>query len=158
MFSSICAPSLKSAGDRWQLGFKLCGAVNLLTVLECHENFTALFVVHMHMKGSFLFFFQKVFECFWWKKCSSFVSCTESTLSLLNSVHIHCLRFSFVVMSSIFQWRTRGGIRVFKPPPEIPKAFQKIVPNSTPLWKLLKNAEFRTPTHQDVRKKKAVKF
>ena len=31
------------------------------------------------------------------------------------------------------------GFRVFKPaPPEIPKALQKIVPNSTRLWKLLK--------------------
>ena len=42
-----------------------------------------------------------------------------------------------------------GGFRVFKPPPrEIPKALQKIVPNSTRLWKLLKKiAEFRTPTH-----------
>ena len=29
----------------------------------------------------------------------------------------------------------------------------KIVPNSTRLWKLLKIAEFRKPTHQDVRKK-----
>ena len=40
----------------------------------------------------------------------------------------------------------RGGFGVFKPPP-------KIVPNSTRLWKLLKIAEFRTPTPQDVRKK-----
>ena len=31
-----------------------------------------------------------------------------------------------------------GGFRVFKPLPEIPKALQKIVPNSTRLWKLLK--------------------
>jgi len=38
------------------------------------------------------------------------------------------------------------------PPPEIPKA-PKIVSNSTRLRKLLKIAEFRTPTPQDVRKK-----
>ena len=38
------------------------------------------------------------------------------------------------------------------PSPEIPKALQN-VPNSTRLWKLLKIAEFRTPTPQDVRKK-----
>jgi len=42
----------------------------------------------------------------------------------------------------------------FKPPPH-PKFRRpsKIVPNSTRLWKLLKIAEFRTPTPQDVRKK-----
>ena len=54
----------------------------------------------------------------------------------------------------------RGGVGMFKPPPEIPKALQKIVPNSTRLWKMLKKkiAEFMMLTHQDVRKKKAVKF
>ena len=31
-----------------------------------------------------------------------------------------------------------GGFRVFNPLPEIPKALQKIMPNSTRLWKLLK--------------------
>ena len=32
------------------------------------------------------------------------------------------------------QWRTQGGVRVFKlPPPQIPKVLQKIVPNSTRL-------------------------
>ena len=46
----------------------------------------------------------------------------------------------------------RGGWGV-QPPPEIPKALQKIVSNSTRLWKLLKIAEFRMPTHQDVQKK-----
>jgi len=37
-------------------------------------------------------------------------------------------------------------------PPKFRRPF-KIVPNSTRLWKLLKIAEFRTPTHQDVWKK-----
>ena len=37
-----------------------------------------------------------------------------------------------------------------QPAPEIPKAPTKIVRNSTRLWKLLKIAEFRTPTPQDV--------
>jgi len=48
----------------------------------------------------------------------------------------------------------RGGVGGFNPPP--PPKFRrpsKIVPNSTRLWKVLKIAEFRTPTHQDVRKK-----
>jgi hypothetical protein len=34
----------------------------------------------------------------------------------------------------------------------------KIVSKSTRLWKLLKIAEFRTPTHQDVRQKKGSKI
>jgi len=49
------------------------------------------------------------------------------------------------------QWRTAGG---FKPSPS--QKFRrpsKIVPNSTRLRKLLKIAEFRTPTPQDVQKK-----
>ena len=48
----------------------------------------------------------------------------------------------------------RGGVGVLNtpPPPKFRKP-SKIVPNSTRLWKLLKIAEFRTPTSQDVRKK-----
>ena len=46
----------------------------------------------------------------------------------------------------------RGGVGVFNPPPKFRRP-SKIVPNSTRLWKLLKIAEFRTPTLQDVRKK-----
>ena len=45
------------------------------------------------------------------------------------------------------QWRTEGGLGCSNPPPEIPKALQNRA-------KLLKIAEFRTPTPQDVRKKK----
>ena len=50
------------------------------------------------------------------------------------------------------QWRTGGGVGVFNPPPKFRRP-SKIVANSTRLWKLLKIAEFRMPTHQDVRKK-----
>ena len=57
---------------------------------------------------------------------------------------------------SHFQCRTGGwgggGLGVQTPPPKFRKP-SKIVPNSTRLWKLLKIAEFRTPTPQDVRKK-----
>jgi hypothetical protein len=58
------------------------------------------------------------------------------------------------------QWRTGGGgVSGVQTPPEILKALQRIMPNSTQFWKLLKKiAEFRMPTHQAVRKKKAVKF
>ena len=41
----------------------------------------------------------------------------------------------------------------FKPLPPKFRRPSKIVPNSTRLWKLLKIAGFRTPTHQDVREK-----
>jgi len=54
------------------------------------------------------------------------------------------------------QWCTEGGgggLGCSNPPP--PKFLRpsKIVPNSPRLWKLLKIAEFKTPTPQDVRKK-----
>ena len=54
----------------------------------------------------------------------------------------------------VCQWRTEGWFGGFKHPPH-PKFRRptKIVPNWTELWKLLKIAEFRTPTPQDVRKK-----
>ena len=48
------------------------------------------------------------------------------------------------------QWRTEGGST---PPPPKFRRPSEIVPNSTQLWKLLKIAEFRNPTPQDVRKK-----
>ena len=49
------------------------------------------------------------------------------------------------------QWRTEGGSTP-SPSPEI-RRLSKIMLNATRLWKLLKIAEFRTPTLQDVRKK-----
>ena len=49
-------------------------------------------------------------------------------------------------------WRTEGGEGVQPPLPKFRKP-SKIVPSSTRLWKLLKIAEFRTPTPQHVRKK-----
>ena len=54
------------------------------------------------------------------------------------------------------QWHTVGGFGVFNPPKF--RRPSKIVPNSTRLWKLLKIAEFRMPTHQDVRGKKDSKI
>jgi len=54
-------------------------------------------------------------------------------------------------ISSLWQWRTVGGVGV-QPPPKFRRP-SKIVPNSTRLWKLLKIAEFGTPTPQNVRKK-----
>ena len=42
-----------------------------------------------------------------------------------------------------------GGVKKPPPPPKFLRP-SKIVPNSTRLWKMLKIAEFRTPTPQDV--------
>ena len=49
------------------------------------------------------------------------------------------------------QRRTKGGGWGVQTPPKFRRP-SKIVPNSTRLWKLLKIAEFRMPTHQDVPK------
>jgi len=49
-------------------------------------------------------------------------------------------------------YRGGGGWGSTSPPPKFRRP-SKIVPNSTRLWKLLKIAEFRTPTPQNVRKK-----
>jgi len=45
-----------------------------------------------------------------------------------------------------------GRLKYLPPPPNFQRP-SKIVPNSTRLWKLLKIAEFLTPTPQDFRKK-----
>ena len=62
--------------------------------------------------------------------------------------HLHCRLFWLAK----HQWRNGGG-GGFKPPPPKFRRPSKIVPNSTQLLKLLKIAEFRTPTPQDVQKK-----
>ena len=46
-----------------------------------------------------------------------------------------------------------GGFKPTPPPPPKFRRPSKIMPKSTRLWKLLKIAEFRTPTPQNVRKK-----
>ena len=51
-----------------------------------------------------------------------------------------------------------GGCGVQTPPSPKIRRPAKIVPNSTRLWKLLKIAEFRTPTLQDIRLKKGSKI
>jgi len=51
------------------------------------------------------------------------------------------------------QWRTKGGVWGVQTPPPKFRRPSKIVPNSTRLWKLLKIAEFRTPTPQDGRRR-----
>ena len=52
------------------------------------------------------------------------------------------------------QWRTEGGGEYggVQPPPKFRRP-SKIVPNSSRLWRLLKIAEFRMPTPQDIWKK-----
>ena len=52
------------------------------------------------------------------------------------------------------QWRTRGGVRVFKPPPRNSEGPPKNRAKLNPIVKTVKKiSEFRMPTHQDVRKK-----
>ena len=51
------------------------------------------------------------------------------------------------------QWRMEGGLGGVQTPSPKFRRPSKILPNSTQLWKLLKIAEFRTPTPQDVQKK-----
>ena len=77
---------------------------------------------------------------------------------------MNCCVFSATVVTLTRQkaaaYRVGGFGGGFKlpPPPRNSEGPPKIVPNSTRLWKLLKIAEFRTPTPQDVQKKRAVKF
>ena len=72
-----------------------------------------------------------------------FVSVCLHILTSLSYPHI------LTFWSSNLQWRTEGRT----PPPKFRRP-SKIVRNSTRLWKLLKIAEFRAPTPQDVRKKR----
>ena len=69
--------------------------------------------------------------------------CSSLTLKMRDVEHIAC-RSAY-----------RGRVWGVQPPPPPPKLRRpsKIVPNSTRLWKLLKIAEFRTSTPQDVRGK-----
>ena len=49
--------------------------------------------------------------------------------------------------------RGGGGVGVFNPPPRNSEGPLKLFQTQPDLWKLLKTAEFRKPTLQDVRKK-----
>jgi hypothetical protein len=68
------------------------------------------------------------------------------------TVNSDLLHVTWWILQIICQIFFRGsGVPKFRRP-------SKIMPNSTQLWKLLKIAEFRMPTPQDVQKKEAVKF
>ena len=79
------------------------------------------------------------------RKCGKDCRNRQATDENIIWRYVHCM---------LDQWHTgRGrGFGVFKPPPKFWRP-STIAPNSTQLWKLLKIAEFRTPTHQDVPKK-----
>jgi len=53
----------------------------------------------------------------------------------------------------LYQWRTEGGLGCSTPPPRNFEGPPKSCQTQPDLWKLLKTAEFKTPTHKDVRKK-----
>ena len=92
-----------------------------------------------------------------WKKLPPFMKLTapnNSLFMIMTALQHNMLQRGVSSTSGV----PRGGFGEFKHRP--PAKFwrpSKIVPNSTRLWKLLKIAEFRTPTPQDVQKKKAVK-
>ena len=67
--------------------------------------------------------------------------------------YIACLVFPYNKIGNVRISGVPRGVWGFKPPPPKFRRPSKIVPNSTRLWKLLKIAEFRTPTPQDGRKK-----
>ena len=74
------------------------------------------------------------------------LSCTRICLIAICGLSL----IYFVLIDSFLQWRTEwGGVGMFKHPPTFWRP-SKIIPNSTQLWKLLKIAEFRMPTPQDV--------
>jgi len=77
----------------------------------------------------------------------------HSLTNLEHSVHCTNITLAFTRTVAQHQWRTEGGLEGSNPPPPKFRRPSKIVPNSTSLWKLLKIAEFRTPTPQDIRKK-----
>jgi len=64
----------------------------------------------------------------------------------------HLLMTSIQSITDSTQWRAEGR-RGFSPPPPKFRRPSKIVPNAIRLWELLKIAEFRTTTPQDVRQK-----
>ena len=71
---------------------------------------------------------------------------------------MYLLHVSATYVVNLRQWRTErgGGVGGAQTLPPLPRKFRrpsKIKPNSTQLCKMLKIAEFRTPTLQDVWKK-----
>ena len=84
------------------------------------------------------------------------VKLTKNVITSINQ-KIPLGAFSVRGRHTSVQWRTEGGGFVgFKPSSKFRRP-SKIVTNSTRLRKLLKIAEFRTPTPQDVRKKRQEK-
>jgi hypothetical protein len=80
------------------------------------------------------------------------VWCAMSATSVIVPIHF----LSHTGMLHTFWTVMCGGGGVCggsNPPPPKFRRPSKIVPNSTRLWKLLKIAEFRTPTPQDIQKK-----
>ena len=86
----------------------------------------------------------------------TFVKCYHAILqSIVLLLSLSLLLLSTSLMAVAYRGGGLGGSNL--PPPPKFRRPSKIVSNSTRLWKLLKIAEFKTPTPQDVRKK-AVKF
>ena len=74
--------------------------------------------------------------------------CTVPCISLITRMSVFV---DFLLLTE--KVCTKGAVWGVQPPPEIPKAHQNCAKTQPYLWKLLKIAEFRTPTPQDVWKK-----
>ena len=83
--------------------------------------------------------------------------CQNVNTKFISGVYKLSLNLLISLRYETVAYRGEGGFEVFKPPPKFRRP-SKIVPYSTPLWKLLKIAEFRTPTPPRCSEKKAVKF
>ena len=84
----------------------------------------------------------------WWSGSMATRSTAGAPCAVM--LQLHCCWWGMAARSGSGVPRVGGwGVQT---PPKFWRP-SKIVPNSTRLWKLLKIAEFRTPTHQDVRKK-----
>ena len=91
-------------------------------------------------------------NCGWFKFIKAMMSSRVDSYKFHLHTHTHIRTYIHAHIRTYIQWCTEGGgFGVFKPLPKFWRP-SKIMPNSTWLWKLLKIAEIRKTTHQDVRK------
>ena len=129
---TVCCKKLKSCTEVHNISyhFKISKKLLLVTTVEPKQR--------LCMRQSFPIFI--IFRNQKWK-CDILLQ----NISLL----------SYILHQYAVAYRGGAGVWSVQTPPPPPKFWRptKIVPNSTRLWKLLKIAEFRTPTHQDGLKK-----
>ena len=120
--------------------------INLIFYQMSHGELPCCLVAHLYL----------VFLIFYWTSHGEYFLYIFWCLTVNSVCLVACHMVNIVDVLSDFvpwQWRAGGGFGGCKPPPKFRRP-SKIMPNSTRLWKLLKIAEFRMPTPQDVQKKK----